>query len=105
MSIIGDIYDEAHQKHIEAHVRAIRALKSQTELERQTETFWTIQLTLLELNSGSLGIILISLLASDVYRRNKYTKKMEDLDMFSMSEEDRQCLATHLALQLCGIDA
>jgi hypothetical protein len=105
MSIIGDIYEEAHEKHVKAHVRAIRSLKSQTQLERQTETFWIVQLTLLELNSGSLGLILTSLLASDMYRRNKYTKKMEDLEMFSMSEEDRQCLATHLALQLCGIDA
>ena len=105
MSIIGDIYEEAHQKHVEAHVRAIRSLKSQTKLERQTQTFWTIQLTLLELDGPNLALIHAAMMSSCMYKRNKYTEKLQSLKMFSMSEKNRQCLATHLALQLCGIDA
>jgi hypothetical protein len=105
MSIIGDIYEEAHQKHVEAHVRAIRSLKSQTELERQTETFWTIQLSLLEMSSYTLILLFNRYQHDGMYVKNKYTKKLQQLKIFSISEEDRQCLATHLALQLCGIDA
>jgi hypothetical protein len=104
MSIIRDIWEENHEKHVRAHKRAVRDLKESNELEQQTRMFWTVQLTLLELDGPSLALMLASLLSSDTYRRNKYTEKLQSLEMFDMSEKDRQCLATHLALQLCGIE-
>jgi hypothetical protein len=105
MSIVGDMHEEIHQAHVRAHRKAMRDLKASNELEQQTRMFWIVQLTLLELDGASLAVMLASLLSSNTYKRNKYTEKLQSLEMFTMSEKDRQCLATHLALQLCGIDA
>ena len=104
MSIIGDIHEEAHERHVKEHLRIVRELKAQTELESKTQTFWLIQWNLLEMDGPSLALILAAMLSSKVYKRNKYTEKVQSFEMFSMSEKDRQCLATHLALQLCGIE-
>lgn len=74
-------------------------------LRQQTEMFWLLQLQLLEMNSKRLFAIWIILINSNLYRGNKHTYKFVNKAMDEkLTEEDRQCLATHLALQLAGIE-
>jgi hypothetical protein len=80
------------------------------ELRQQTEAFWLFQLQMLELPSYTLKSIFTGLRQSGTYRTNDYTRKMEDIcqrcanSWYIMAEEDRMCLATHIALQMAGIE-
>lgn len=78
-----------------------------------TTNFWNVQLQLLEMYPGSLLNLLSSMVESGVYKRTSKSKKFGKITKtgfvpsrthFLMGEEDRQCLATHLALQLAGVE-
>lgn len=93
-----------HIEHTKAHQKALEWIKEQNDLRHQTISFWNLQLNLLAMDSLNVGIIFNALLSSSIYKRNKYTKKLEELDVFSLTEKQHQCLCTHIALQLCGIE-
>lgn len=79
------------------------------DLEDQTINFWNIQLFLFEMDSRSISIAALIVMDSPLYVRNKYTDKilkivysiMADNDI---TDEEIQCVATHIALQIAGIE-
>ena len=85
----------------------------QDDLLQQTLMFWDLQLQFFQVNIYGLFRIMSVLKRSKLYVENKYSKKMERiltkmlkerLKSTEISEEDKQCVATHLALQLAGIE-
>ena len=85
----------------------------QENLLQQTLMFWDLQLQFFQINIYGLFRIMSVLKRSKLYVENKYSKKMEKiltkmlkerLRSIDASEENRQCVATHLALQLAGIE-
>ena len=85
----------------------------QDDLLQQTLMFWDLQLQFFQINIYGLFRIMSVLKRSKLYVENKYSKKMEKiltkmlkerLRSIDASEENRQCVATHLALQLAGIE-
>lgn len=68
--------------------------------------FWHLQLQFFEMDELSLTDLFTGIKHSDIYKRNKFTKKFEKMMdySYSMSQDDMECLATHLALQLSGVE-
>jgi hypothetical protein len=84
----------------------------ENDLQQQTETFWLIQLQLLELDVVALVVLFMNYKQLGRYvkttRSGKVDRIMDRATTFGVSvldDSDRQCLATHLALQLAGIEA
>lgn len=82
-------------------------------LRQQTETFWLLQLQMLEKSTFMLQMELLHLFHSRTYVKNKHTKKFGEcvFNFFHFhklpqdyTENERQCLATHLALQSSGVE-
>lgn len=70
----------------------------------QTVMFWNLQLQFMERSFESLKDVYKGLRYGSMYVQNSHTGKMDRLLHQNVcSEEDRLCLATHLALQLSGI--
>lgn len=80
----------------------------QMNLNDQTIQFWNLQFQFLELNSWDLFSMYISIRNNTVYRPTKLTQKLDRLSVDwrdkPIKEKERQCLATHLALQLAGVE-
>lgn len=80
-------------------------------LKQQTEMFWYLQLQFLSMSRFSIGAIALYYFGSGMYKPNIKTQKAKRLadaarwDTFHYTKEDHECLATHLALQLAGIEA
>jgi hypothetical protein len=79
------------------------------DLEDQTINFWNIQLFLFEMDSRSISIAALIVMDSPLYVRNKYTDKILNIVYSIMAdkdipEEDTQCVATHIALQIAMIE-
>ena len=80
-------------------------------LRNQTCHFWHIQLQFFQLSKHKLISIFYSIRHSEMYIPNKYTSKFDQKYIFTsvdyneISQKDLECLATHLALQLAGIEA
>lgn len=79
-------------------------------MNKQTCQFWHLQLQLFQLSPYNLVGMYYNLRYSSTYVFNKYTTKFDlkyienSIDYNNFSENDSMCLATHLALQLSGID-
>ena len=76
-------------------------------IDEQTIMFWNLQLQFMARSSDSLLDVYEGLRFGGMYKNNKYTQKMEQLrhrygQLFT--EEEHNCLATHLALQLSGVE-
>jgi uncharacterized membrane protein (DUF106 family) len=81
-------------------------LREERELREQTEQFWHLQLQFLEVTSLGLSLHFRQLVQYEIYSENKHTKKIRNYTSglgICMTEEQRQCVATHLALQLSGL--
>ena len=81
-------------------------LREERELREQTEQFWHLQLQFLEVTSLFLSLHFRQLAQLEIYVPNKHTEKIRTYTSglgMCMSEEQRQCVATHLALQLSGL--
>lgn len=73
----------------------------------QTEMFWYLQLQFLARSSISLADAFNGLRYGGMYNINKHTKKMILLlgkDPYTWTQEEHDCLATHLAVHLSGIE-
>lgn len=88
--------------------------KSKPVIDDQTIHFWNLQLQFMEMDLRSLLSMYISIKDSGLYTVNFHTKKINDImdnearfwggnKKAKPSEDDRLCLATHLALQLSGL--
>jgi hypothetical protein len=75
-------------------------------LDEQTCHFWHLQLQFFDMDELSLFDLFTGIKHSSIYKKNKFTEKFEKmLDVsYQMSEKDIECLSTHLALQLSGIE-
>jgi hypothetical protein len=75
-------------------------------LRQQTETFWLLQLQLLEMSRWHLRLTFWSIQHLPTYKKNKITHKLSSKvdHTWNYDEETRQCLATHIALQLAGVE-
>jgi hypothetical protein len=92
---------------------ALVQLEAEKLLKQQTETFWLLQLQMLERSVFMLQMELITLAQSGLYKKNSHTKKFGKFvfNYFHFhklpqdyTEDDHNCLATHLALQLAGVE-
>jgi|688.fasta_scaffold2130521_2 hypothetical protein len=78
--------------------------------KEQTCIFWHLQLQLFQLTSHKLLQVYYSIRFSDIYIPNKYTSKFDEkyvvrsVDYREIQQKDFECLATHLALQMAGIN-
>lgn len=75
--------------------------------DEQTIMFWNLQLQFMARSSDSLLDVYEGLRFGGMYKNNKYTQKMEQLRHrygHLFTEEEHNCLATHLALQLSGLE-
>lgn len=74
-----------------------------------TVCLWNLQLQLFELDEQTLINYFNTIFMSELYENNKYTSKilrlceLESGPEWPMSEQDRLCLATHIAVQLLGL--
>lgn len=95
------------QRQIQMHIELWEAELQQKLLKEQTEMFWYLQLQFMARSSRSLADAYQGIRYGQMYVRNAHSAKMERLlgiDPFLWSEEDHNCLATHLALQLSGME-
>jgi hypothetical protein len=73
----------------------------------QLEIFWFLQLQFLVRSSMSLADVFNGIRYGGMYEENKHTKKMIGLlgkDPYMWTNEEHDCLATHLAVVLSGIE-
>jgi len=70
-----------------------------------TVCLWNLQLRLFELDEETLINYFNTVFVSDIYENNRYTNKILKICALEwpMSEQDRLCLATHIAVQLLGL--
>jgi hypothetical protein len=75
-------------------------------LKEKTELFWFLQLQFLEMNQWHLRTSFWAIQSLPVYKPNKITYKLKNKvdGTYQYDEETRQCLATHLAIQLSGVE-
>lgn len=79
-------------------------------LRQQTEMFWLLQLQFLAMSRYDLGHIAMFYMTTPNYRSNTKTERAKNLADSARSwpceytQEDHNCLATHLALQLAGVE-
>ena len=81
--------------------------KLDAELRRKTEIFWLLQLQFLARSSASLADIFNGIRYGSMYSESQYTKKLIYLlgkDPYLWTEEEHDCLATHLAVHLSNIE-
>lgn len=78
------------------------------KIDDQTIHFWHLQLQFMELHCSVLGRMFLNGRANGITKDNRYSNKVIKLANRAvyegtLNEEERQCLATHLALQLSGM--
>ena len=77
-------------------------------MNEQEYMFYTLQQQFMQMNVVTLTIIYYNMNDNNLYVKNKYTPKIEKIiskRLLDTSHKDLKCLATHLALQMSGIDA
>lgn len=87
--------------------KLIAQQEAEEALRQQTEMFWLLQLQFMARSSQSLADIFNGIRYGALFVRNKHAIKMEKLlgiDPFLWTEEQHNCLATHLALQLAQVE-
>jgi hypothetical protein len=79
-------------------------------LKQQTEMFWLLQLQFLSLKKDSEAAYntLYGIYFSPIYKKNKHTRKVKRLmfsrGIYNWTDADFECLCTHFALQLAGVE-
>lgn len=75
-------------------------------MKERTEMFWYLQLQFLNMTNVDLHNLFWAVRGSVIYKKNKYTEKLSNIVQltYSYDNDTRDCLATHLALQLAGIE-
>lgn len=72
--------------------------------------FWNLQLQLFQFSKYEIVQMYYLLRGSDIYVKNKFTVKndlkylVNSISFSEINEEDMYCLATHIALQLSGLE-
>jgi hypothetical protein len=76
--------------------------------EEQVCNFWHTQLQLFQLSTREVLSMFYVIYGTDMYVKTEYSKKLMYKYLYQsptlLTEEDKECLATHIALQLAGID-
>lgn len=74
-------------------------------LDEQTIMFWNLQLQFMEMDEVALTNIFDEYDLEDFIKENEYTKKARSISQkkWDLTEDEHNCLATHLALQLSGL--
>jgi hypothetical protein len=93
------------QSALEELGRAIDNLEDQP-LRQQTEMFWILQIQFMEMPHLKLRRMIMSYIDSHMYVENERTKKIKNtLDVWfrGWTQEEHNCVATHLALQMAGV--
>lgn len=89
--------------------KLIAEQEAEEALRQQTEMFWLLQMQFLSMDRFTLGCLMLYYSGSSLYKRNKHSikaKRLADNARWELpyTEEDHECLATHLALQLAGVE-
>lgn len=94
-------------RYLEVVDRFPRDSKPET-IDEQTIMFWTLQLQFMEMSPFLMYLAFKQLELSGLYVKNKYTKRtlklLPKVLNNTLGKNQKQCLATHLALQLSGIE-
>lgn len=79
-------------------------------MNKQICQFWYLQLQFLQLSKHKLLSLFYLMRHSEIYIPTKHTIKFDEkyllrsVDYREISQKDFECLATHLALQMAGIN-
>lgn len=79
-------------------------------IDEQTIMFWNLQLQFMSMDRFYLGCVALYHMSSSTYVRNSYSNKAKRLSNYArwesckFTENQHNCLATHLALQLSGVE-
>lgn len=109
----SDYYDRLEAMDEDLKLKALKSL-TYREIRRkviddQTIMFWNLQLQFMEMDRFRLGCMVMYYMGSGVYQSNEYTNKISKLSDkarwldHSFTQDEHECLATHLALQLSGL--
>ncbi len=75
--------------------------------EEQLCNFWYIQLQLFQLSTSEIVNLFYLVYGSNLYIKNEYSKKFINKYLYQfpslITEDDKECLATHIAMQLTGL--
>lgn len=89
---------------------AIAIQEAEDALRQQTEMFWLLQLQFMSMDRASESFfnIMWGLYVSPLYEPNKHTRKIKKIMFDSVrrqwTEDEFNCLCTHFALQLAGVE-
>lgn len=89
---------------------AIAIQEAEDALRQQTEMFWLLQLQFMSMDRHTEYVynMMWGLYFSPIYRPNKHTRKIKRIMFESRSylwtEDEFNCLCTHFALQLAGVE-
>lgn len=104
----GQRYKTRMAKNLKKSLQEVLAqLEDEQLLKQQTEMFWYLQLQFLDMGRHNARCIFWDLKFGNNYVKNKHTKKMLTcLGRLSSSwtQEEFECLCTHFALQLAGVE-
>lgn len=97
---------------IQQHIDCIQQEDAAKLLQQQTETFWLLQFQFLSMDKDSECAfnMLYGIRYSDLYKKNRYTHRIDKTlhtlrwKMDTWTEEQFECLCTHFALQLAGVE-
>lgn len=112
MSIFDMIYDAELEREAENMKKEYAAIKKfmnkKPVIDDQTIHFWNLQLQFMAMSTADLGVISLSYMFGGVYSRNGRTKESYELAVKAqaghwLTDDEHNCLATHLALQLSGL--
>lgn len=78
-------------------------------VDDQTVMFWHLQLQFMQMQVYHLGCTWNSVTTLPTYCRNEHTTKacviaLKALTKGYLTDKDRECLATHISIQLSGIE-
>lgn len=98
-------------ENVKKQAKALKRLTSKQEAEealrQQTEMFWLLQLQFLSNYPMWVMPIFRGLFHSDSYVKTKFSNKIHKIliqDDLDLSHEQFECLCTHFALQLAGVE-
>lgn len=86
-----------------------KRVEQEIDLEFKSIHFWHLQLQFLASFPKSVALSYASYIASDMYKANSFTSNVINITAkisagYEVPHKDFECLCTHFALQLAGIE-
>lgn len=114
MSFLDDIYciGNNEYKSMRTLINSYRELESikSPVIDDQTIHFWNLQLQFMSMDTLDLVDLFLSL--NPYFNRTKHVKKayrkclklLSDYNLFGLNQDEHNCIATTLAIQLSGLE-